>query len=101
MVLMALSAAAMGSVMLVGGERLPAWSFHTLRLGGTLIVTGLIHFSEAQTSAYAFLYLWVALLRAELLYPHPGGPAHPLIALAYAAVLATDLAAGTHREWAP
>jgi len=97
MALMAVGAAAMGSVMLAAGERLPAWSFHCFALGGTLVVTGLIHFSEAQTSAYAFLYLWVALYALNFFTPTQAALHILLIALAYAAVLATDLATG-HTE---
>ena len=94
MALMALSAAAMGSVMLAGGERLPGWTFHCFAFGGTLLVTGLIHFSEAQTSAYAFLYLWVALYALNFFTPTKAALHILVIALAYAAVLAGGLAAG-------
>jgi diguanylate cyclase (GGDEF)-like protein len=98
LVLMAIGLAAMAAVMLIGGDRLPGSSFHGFAVGGTLLVTGTIHFSGAETSPYAFLYLWVALYA---LYFFTGTQAalHILsIAVAYAAVLAADLATAANTQ---
>jgi diguanylate cyclase (GGDEF)-like protein len=92
--LMALGSVAMGAVMLAGGDRLPGWSFHGFAVGGTLLVTGTIHFTGAETSPYAFLYLWVALYALYFFSPRQAALHILSIALAYAGVLATDLAAG-------
>jgi diguanylate cyclase (GGDEF)-like protein len=92
MMLMAIGMAAMGAVMLIGGDRLPAWSFHGFAVGGTLLVTGTIHFSEAETSPYALLYLWVALYALNFYTPTKAALHILSIAMAYAAVLAADLA---------
>jgi diguanylate cyclase (GGDEF)-like protein len=94
LLLMAACAVAMGVVMLAGGDRLPGWSFHAFAAGGTLLVTGTIHFSEAETSPYAFLYLWVALYALYFFTPTQAALHILFIAGAYAAALATDLAAG-------
>ena len=75
---MAVGAAAMGAVMLLGGDRLPGWSFQGFAAAGTLLVTGMIHFSGADTSPYAFLYLWVALYALYFFTSHEGGAAHHL-----------------------
>jgi diguanylate cyclase (GGDEF)-like protein len=95
--LMAAGSAAMGVVMLIGGDRLPDWSFHTFAISGTLLVTGTVHFSGADTSPYAFLYLWVALYALYFFTTTKAAMHIVFIAMAYAAVLATDLAAG-HTE---
>jgi diguanylate cyclase (GGDEF)-like protein len=92
--LMAAGSACMGGVMLIGGDRLPNWSFHAFAAAGTVLVTGTVHYSGADTSPYAFLYLWVALY-ALYFFSTTKAAMHILfIAMAYAAVLATDLAAG-------
>jgi diguanylate cyclase (GGDEF)-like protein len=91
---MAAGSAAMGVVMLIGGDRLPDWSFHTFAISGTLLVTGTVHFSGADTSPYAFLYLWVALYALYFFSTTKAAMHIVFIAMAYAAVLATDLAAG-------
>ena len=97
LVLMAAASVAMGAVMLAGGDHLPSWSFHCFAFGGTLLVTGTIHFSGAGTSPYAFLYLWVALY-ALYFFTTTKAALHILsIAAAYAAVLAADLAT-THSD---
>jgi diguanylate cyclase (GGDEF)-like protein len=92
LLLMAVASAAMGTVMLVGGDHLPAWSFHGFAVGGTLLVTGTIHFSGAETSPYAFLYLWVALYALYFFTPTQAALHILFIAAVYAAVLAADLA---------
>jgi diguanylate cyclase (GGDEF)-like protein len=94
LVLMAIGSAGMGTVMLVGGDRLPAGAFHCFAFGGTLLVTGMVHFSGAETSPYAFLYLWVALYALYFFTPTQAALHILSIAMAYAAVLAMDLAAG-------
>jgi diguanylate cyclase (GGDEF)-like protein len=92
--LMAAGSASMGGVMLIGGDRLPGWSFHAFAAAGTVLVTGTVHYSGADTSPYAFLYLWVALY-ALYFFSTTKAAMHILfIAMAYATVLATDLAAG-------
>jgi diguanylate cyclase (GGDEF)-like protein len=92
--LMAAGSASMGGVLLVGGDRLPGWSFHAFAAAATVLVTGTVHYSGADTSPYAFLYLWVALY-ALYFFSTTKAAMHILfIAMAYAAVLATDLAAG-------
>jgi diguanylate cyclase (GGDEF)-like protein len=92
LVLMAIASGAMGAVMLVGGDRLPGWSFHGFAVGGTLLVTGTIQFSGAETSPYAFLYLWVALYALYFFSPTKAALHILFIATAYAGVLAADLA---------
>jgi diguanylate cyclase (GGDEF)-like protein len=100
LILMALGSAAMGAVMLGGGDHLPGWSFHGFAVGGTLLVTGTIHFTGAETSPYAFLYLWVALYALYFFTPTKAALHILFIAVAYAGVLATDLAAGhTETGW--
>ncbi|MGH2979190.1 MAG: bifunctional diguanylate cyclase/phosphohydrolase [Solirubrobacterales bacterium] len=94
LVVMAVASTAMGAVMLAGGDRLPGWSFHGFAVGGTLLVTGTIHFTGAETSPYAFLYLWVALYALYFFTPTQAALHILFISVAYAAVLATDLAAG-------
>jgi len=94
LVLMAVGSAAMGAVMLLGGDRLPEWSFQGFAAGGTLLVTGTVHFSGADTSPYAFLYLWVALYALYFFTPTRAALHIVFIAIAYAGVLAIDLAAG-------
>jgi diguanylate cyclase (GGDEF)-like protein len=98
MVLMAVGAAAMGAAMLWGGDHLPEWAFQGFAATGTLLVTGMVHFSGADTSPYAFLYLWVALY-ALYFFTATKAVLHIIfIAIAYAGVLALDLAAGQHLE---
>jgi diguanylate cyclase (GGDEF)-like protein len=97
MVLMAIGAAAIGVAMLLAGERLPDWTFHGFAACGTLLVTGTIHFSGADTSPFAFLYLWVALYALNFFSPTKAALHILFIAIAYAAVLAADLASG-HTE---
>ena len=92
LLLMAVASAAMGAVMVAGGDHLPAWSFHGFAVGGTLLVTGTIHFSGAETSPYAFLYLWVALYALYFFTPTKAALHILFIATAYAGVLAADLA---------
>jgi two-component system, cell cycle response regulator len=92
LVLMAVASSAMGTVMLVGGDRLPGWSFQGFALGGTLLVTGTVHFSGADTSPYAFLYLWVALYSLYFFTPTKAALHIVFIAIAYAAALAAALA---------
>jgi diguanylate cyclase (GGDEF)-like protein len=99
LVLMAIGATAMGTVMLLGGDRLPEWGFQGFAATGTLLVTGTVHFSGADTSPYAFLYLWVALYALYFFAPTAAALHIVFIAIAYAGVLAMDLAAG-HRETA-
>ena len=94
MIVMAAGAAAMGAVMLLGGDDLPGWSFQGFAAAGTLLVTGMIHFSGADTSPYAFLYLWVALYALYFFTPTRAALHIIFIAIAYAGVLAVDLAAG-------
>jgi diguanylate cyclase (GGDEF)-like protein len=43
------------------GERSPEWLFHGLLVIGTALVTTLTVFDGARASAFAFLYIWVAL----------------------------------------
>jgi diguanylate cyclase (GGDEF)-like protein len=94
MMLMATGSVSMAVVMLIGGDRLSAWAFHGFAVGGTLLVTGTIHFSGADTSPYAFLYLWVALYALYFFAPTKAALHILFIASAYATVLATDLAVG-------
>jgi diguanylate cyclase (GGDEF)-like protein len=94
MLLMAIGAAAMGAVILAGGPRLPGWSFQCFAVAGTLLVTGMVHYSGSETSPYAFLYLWVALYALNFFTPTKAALQIIFIAFAYAAVRATDLAAG-------
>jgi diguanylate cyclase (GGDEF)-like protein len=94
MVVMAAGAAVMGATMLLGGDELPGWSFQGFAAAGTLLVTGMIHFSGADTSPYAFLYLWVALYALYFFTPTRAALHIIFIAIAYAGVLAVDLAAG-------
>ena len=68
-----------------GRRRPPArWSFHGFAVGGTLLVTGTIHFSGAETSPYAFLYLWVALYALYFFTPTKAALHILFIAIAYA-----------------
>ena len=92
--LMAVGSAAMGAVMLLGGDHLPEWSFQGFAGVGTLLVTGTVYFSGAETSPYAFLYLWVALYALYFFTAARAALHIVFIAIAYAAVLAMDLAAG-------
>ena len=94
MVLMAVGAAAMGAVMLLGGDRLPEWSFQGFAATGTLLVTGMVHFSGADTSPYAFLYLWVALYALYFFTPRRPRCTSSSSRSPTPAVLAIDLAAG-------
>jgi diguanylate cyclase (GGDEF)-like protein len=91
LVMMAVCAAAMATMMLTAGDRLPGWTFHGYAFCGTLLVTGTIHFSEPETSPYAFLYLWVALYALYFFTPTKAALHILFIAIAYAGVLAADL----------
>jgi diguanylate cyclase (GGDEF)-like protein len=94
LVLMAIAATAMAAVMLLGGDRLPEWGFQGFAATGTLLVTGTVHFSGADTSPYAFLYLWVALYALYFFTPTAAALHLVFIAIAYAGVLAIDVTAG-------
>jgi diguanylate cyclase (GGDEF)-like protein/putative nucleotidyltransferase with HDIG domain len=97
LILMAVAASAMAALMLAAGDRMPAWGFHGFAAGGMLMVTGTIYYSEPATSPYAFLYLWVALYALYFFTPTKAALHILSIAVAYAAVLAADLATG-HKE---
>ena len=71
-----------------------------LAAAGTLLVTGMVHFSGADTSPYAFLYLWVALYALYFFTATRAAMHIIFIAIAYAGVLALDLTAGQHLELA-
>ena len=58
----------------------------------------MIHFSGAETSPYAFLYLWVALYALYFFTPTKAALHILSIAIAYAGVLAVDLADRDHAE---
>jgi diguanylate cyclase (GGDEF)-like protein len=99
LVLMAIGLAVLSAVMVLGGDRLPEWGFQAFAGAATLLVTGTIHFSGADTSPYAFLYLWVALYALYFFRPTAAALHIVFIAIAYAGVLAIDLASG-HGETA-
>ena len=58
----------------------------------------MVHFSGADTSPYAFLYLWVALYALYFFTATRAAMHIIFIAIAYAGVLALDLTAGQHLE---
>ncbi len=61
MLAIATAAVATALLLLWLGERVPEWMFHLLLIVGTVLVSALTVFDGARASAFAFLYIWVAL----------------------------------------
>jgi diguanylate cyclase (GGDEF)-like protein len=77
-----------GSLALLVGRRLPAWSFHIALLAGTALITRAIYYSGQGVSYYSVWYVWAALFGFSFFTRRQASAHVGVIAAAYAAVLA-------------
>jgi len=90
----ALLAYAAAALVLVVFDRLPLWAFQLLTLLGSVLISLAVYFAGDDSSAYAFLYLWVGLY-SSYFFPWPVATGQAVVAAAsYAAVLAAQQPAG-------
>lgn len=85
--------------MIVGFDRLPRWSFWGCQVAGTVLITLVVYFSGESTSAYATMYVWVALYAAHLLGRIWTTVQITAVAVAYALVLMIDPEPGRLESW--
>ena len=91
---MSVLAAVLGGFAVAFFDRIPPWAFQLLVASGTVLVTLMIDYSGAQTSPYAFFYIWLALY-ALFFFSAAQAVMHVLfIAIAYAAVVVDDVTSG-------
>jgi diguanylate cyclase (GGDEF)-like protein len=78
---------AVAAFTVVAFDRLPAWSYGAIQAVGTVLITGGVYFSGAETSPLAVLYVWVALYAALLFERRWVAVQMGFVAAAYAAAL--------------
>jgi diguanylate cyclase (GGDEF)-like protein/PAS domain S-box-containing protein len=83
--------ACLGALVLVlGASRMPRWGTQVLLAVGTLLISGVVHFSGTGNSAFAFYYVWVGIY-AFYFFPRAWALAQStLVALCYGALLLFD-----------
>jgi diguanylate cyclase (GGDEF)-like protein/putative nucleotidyltransferase with HDIG domain len=78
---------AAAALALVGGERLPLWTFHGLLVLGSLCITGGIYFGAMSPTPQVLFYIWNSLF-VFYFFNRPAAFAHvAFIACAYGCVL--------------
>src|SRR4051794_35031147 len=76
-----------GAALLLARNRLPAWSFQILVLGGTIVVTRAVYYAHDPSGYYTFWYLWIGVY-AFFFFGRRAGALQMLgVALAYGWIL--------------
>ena len=77
-------------MLLLGAARIPGWGVQVSLALGTLLISGVVHFSGSGNTAFAFYYVWVGIY-AFYFFPRPWAIAQAtFVAIVYGGLLWLD-----------